>query len=143
MLLTFTVSPVAAASLHITVNAPDKVGKNLVYEIREKIATSARNKLVIDENDAAFGLKIVTIDPDDESNRTVYSLTLTMKQLAKDDSFDYYITSWVGVCGSSKTTSCASTLAADIDSEIQPIVEIFLKNLKKSNLEKGGKEPIF
>lgn len=124
-------APAMAASLYLQNSTDDPVGKRLAYEVREQIARSARNKLVLVEEDAAFILRIVTLNPSETAtNQTIYSLVLTMKQFSKDDAFDLYLSSWVGHCGRDVVTSCAANLAANVDGEIQPITEVLVKALK-------------
>ncbi|NML09900.1 hypothetical protein HHL08_07010 [Sphingobium sp. AR-3-1] len=104
-----------AASFYIGVTAPDPVGKVLAYEMRERIASSARNKLVLDPDESAFKLMIVTLDPDDEGSQTIYSIVLNFRNYADGENWDYFITSWVGVCGKTVVQSCARTLAGNVD----------------------------
>jgi hypothetical protein len=83
------------------------------------------------ESDAAFMLRVVTLNPDDrEGVTTIYSATLTMSNFDTKNPLDFFLTSWVGQCGSSRTAQCARNVIAGMDSEINPIVEAFSRQRK-------------
>lgn len=132
MLATVASIPAQAANIYVDVTANDPSGKLLAYNLRERIASSARNILVNDPDDAAFKISIVTLDPDSDGNRTIYSVVLNLKNYSEKPNFDFFVTSWVGVCGRTKIEICANSLASDVDAEMQPLVEAILKALKKS-----------
>ena len=126
-----------AETFYVTVDADDKVGRMLAYQVKETIAASSRHSLVNNRDEATFSLEIVTLDPDQENVRTTYSLVLLWEN-KENDLFDYYIMSWVGACGSEKVQSCAKNLASEVDMEIQPIVEAmekYKKDLDKADVD--------
>lgn len=128
--LFLTLGNASAASIYVGVTSPDAVGKALAYNLREEIAASSRHKLVIDESDAMFRLSIVTLDPDKDSLRTIYSVVLNLKNYADGQNYDYHVTSWVGICGRAAVSGCARNIASNLDAEIQPIAEAIVKALK-------------
>ena len=132
LLFSIISSQAHAANIYVSVTAPDQVGKSFAYSLREGIASSRQHKLVNLETEAAFMLRVVTLNPQDrEGLSTIYSATLTMSNFNKDNPLDYFLTSWVGQCGSSRTTECARNVIAGVDDEITPIVEALAKRLRK------------
>lgn len=126
-----------AADIYVDVTADDTAGRQFAYELRERVAQSARHNLVHSPDDAAFVLAIVTMD-DEKSYSTVYSATLTMQNFSDPDMFSYFIESWVGRCGASVMQSCAAKLSADVDAEIEPIVRAVSEVLKAPRNQAEG-----
>lgn len=129
-------TPLHAANIYVEVSSDETVGRQLAYEIREKIAGSNRHDLVTSPDDAAFTLQIVTLD-DSDGSQTVYALSLTLTNFYEPKMYQYFISSWVGRCGRDVLLSCASNVAAEIDLEIEPIARALLEALDES----AGQEP--
>jgi hypothetical protein len=128
-------SPVDAANIYVAATTPDQVGQAFVYALKEGVASSSRHKLVTSETDAAFRLRIVTLNPEStgrEGIHTVYSVTLTMRNLdPKMSGWDYFVSSWVGDCGSDKTQNCAQAVLAGADAQMSPIVEVVSDTIRQ------------
>lgn len=119
-------NPALGADIYVGVTSEDTVGQTLVYEIREKISKSQRHNLVSSPKDAAFKLSVVTLRGD---GQTVYSISLLMRNFQTEGFFDFFVTSWVGYCGSRAIESCAANIVAGVDTEIEPIVRAVSESL--------------
>jgi len=106
----------AQTAVYIQSTAPDIVGRQLVFELREAVRRSAALSLAEREQDARIYARIVTLDPDNSGRgiSTVYSAVITM-QTFHETPVEMYLTSYVGSCGRLSVESCARSLLSDID----------------------------
>jgi hypothetical protein len=114
----------AMAQVKVIVDATteDDVGKQLAFAFKEQIRQSATFAETYDETKAVLGANLVTLDVDEGSTRsqtqTVYSLTLVIK---RNDGFDNFITSYVGKCGASVVSSCASRMLLNMGVQLEEL----------------------
>ena len=108
----------AQTAVYIQSTAPDTVGRQLVFELREAVRRSAALSLAEREQDARIYARIVTLDPDNtgRGNSTVYSAVITM-QTFHETPVEMYLTNYVGNCGRLSVESCARSLLSGIDEE--------------------------
>lgn len=107
--------PAYAQRVYVSATAEDSVGSRLAFAIKEGIRRSAGLSLADREDDGLIGVRIVTLDPDeDRGNRTIYSVVWTVKTL-HDTPVTMYLTNSVGICGSNRVAACADNLVADTD----------------------------
>ena len=107
------------AAVYVQSTSEDSVGRTLVYEIREAVRRSSGFTLVASSADARFVLRIVTLNPDNDSTRsvsTVYSAVYTLNTL-HETPVEMYLTSVVGTCGTSRVANCARSLTATLDEQ--------------------------
>ena len=132
-------SPAHGAAINVQSTSDDTVGSQLVYAIKNKIAQSAIHREVNTPDDAAFIVYIVTIKADEAESSTSYSMIITMKDFKYPHGMPYYITNFVGNCGVAVIDSCASAAVARIDQNIQPIIQEYDEEIKKSQPSPSSK----
>lgn len=136
ILLLLAQTPVALAQsvpfgVHVTSTADDTVGRQFVYEIREKLRSSNGLSFADTDSEALIRLKIVTLDPDSGRGvRTIYSVVLTVRPLDRDA--DMYWNNFVGICGQAAVESCARGIVAETDS-----AAVTLRSVIKSALQQN------
>lgn len=115
-----SLSAVAAAQerfpVYISATDEDQVGRLLVYELREQLAKSSIFSVKAPGQSNYFELSIVTLDPRNttagaEQTSTVYSVSF-LWSLDKDPSLPFFLSSNVGLCGSSRVIACANDILA-------------------------------
>lgn len=116
--------------VYVSYGEKDIVGSRLVYALRERLRASHGLKLVDSESDSFIQIRLVTVDPDDNSASTVYSAVITLTQLG-NSSAKIYWTNLVGVCGSNRVVSCADGLAANIDNTATTIREALIEKIRQ------------
>lgn len=109
--------------IHISASTDDPVGRKLAYHFRDAVGRSGTFNEV-PAGGRGVRASLVTIDPNDDGIMTAYSLTLLINN---DDGLDYYVTSYVGVCGSGKVASCAQSMLTDIGGEIEVLRQALSK----------------
>jgi hypothetical protein len=110
--------------VYVNHSGSDRIGVQIAYRLREELAKSARFKSSLSADDAFYVASFITMNPDNEeirSNYSVYSISLT---IYNKTGFNYYVTSYVGTCGSSKINECAGNLIAIIDNQNQILVDM-------------------
>lgn len=106
--------------VNIEATAPDMVGRQFVFHVRDQIG---RSGTFVEDHEGALRLLLVTLDPDSRAtsagSQTIYSYTIVIS--GGSESLDSYLTSGVGVCGASKVQSCASTMFTTLGEEVETI----------------------
>jgi hypothetical protein len=102
----------------ISTTSEDAVGRQLVFQVRDKIAKSGQLQLGT-KGDRGLNVHIVTLDPDNDGaqTNTIYSFVLTIP----GENLPLYLTNYVGVCGKTRTESCADTLFGAIGEQLEEI----------------------
>lgn len=119
-------------AVYVEANTPDTVGTRLVYQLREQLRSSHGLRLAGAEAGSFMQISLVTLDPDDNNGlRTIYSAVITAHELG-NPSARIYLTNIVGTCGGNRVTSCANSLAANIDEWSTTIQGELLKMLHDS-----------
>ena len=109
----------AQTAIYLETTVPDRVGRQLMFELREGLRRSAGLSLADRSQDARIHVRVVTLDPNEGASSglmTVYSAVVTFRTF-HDTPVDAYLTSYVGTCGSNRTSHCAQTLLAGIDEQ--------------------------
>ena len=111
----------------------DTVGSTLVYKIKEGVRESKGMTLVSSRENAILTAHLVTLAPIGNDgvkmrNSTVYSAVLTFKDFVTLR--ELYLDQYVGTC-SIKVDQCANGLIAEIDSQLQGIVDAYQKYKKQ------------
>ena len=115
-LIWFASNANAQVSVWVNNSSDDAVGRQLAFELREGIRRSAAMELADRMQDGRLYIRLVTLDPDDEGRRTVYSATLTM-QTFHETPVEMYLTSLVGTCGRNRVAECSRGLMARVDEQ--------------------------
>lgn len=102
--------------IYVSHSGNDRVGQQLVYEIREELRRSTGLSLAREDEASNVDMRITTLD----SNRTNpgASTTYAVVWLLPSSPFPAYLTSVAGYCGSSRIKECAHGLVADTDRAI-------------------------
>ena len=89
------------------------------YELREQLRASARYDLATAPEDAAFAIRLVTIDGDepDQGNYSAVAATITMLP----DSKDIYLNTIVQIVGRDRVTNMVRSLLASVDQQVEQI----------------------
>jgi hypothetical protein len=113
----------AKIKIYFQTDASDVVGRQLVFMLKDKIRASATFTETLDENNSFFIVDMVTIDPSVSGDglSTIYAFDILLEN---DKGFNYFLTQFVGVCGSQKVESCASDLYRYIGEELEKLNQI-------------------
>ena len=117
------------AAVYISGSGNDAVGARLIFQIREHLRAANGMRLVATEEESAFQIRIVTIDPTDDKLSTVYSAVFTIS----DPSNQYRKIYWnnvVGICGSGRLKECSEGLAADLDQMIVTMQAVLARQIR-------------
>lgn len=111
--------PANAQNIPVYVNAKgdDAVGNRLVYVLKEQFRRSAGFSLASREQDGVLLVHIVTINPDErvaQQSHTIYSYAISFPA---GGNRSWYITSFVGACGTSRVSQCANDMIVATDKE--------------------------
>lgn len=115
-------SEIAGAQMPVQVvhTGTDRIGQQLVFYYKEAIRGSNSFKIAL-EPTLGIRVRVVTLDPDD-ANRgysTTYSVTWTWNN--PQQPFDYYLTSYVGICGADRVRSCADDLLVVTSNQLEDL----------------------
>jgi hypothetical protein len=121
LLLVLSLSPgigFAQVPVQVVHSGNDAVGQRLVFYFKEAIRGSTSFSVALEPT---LGLRvwIVTLDPDNPSRAysTVYSAAWTWNN--PNEPFDYFLTQYVGTCGSQRVRSCAEDLLVATNSQLE------------------------
>jgi len=127
-------------TIAVSFNGDDAVGKQLAYAVREELSRSARYQLAEPTKTAAYGINLVSLDPDGkDGNRTVVAISITATNLYGlmgflPDTFpktSYMVVSpflldqSVLIVGSKRVAQTANEIVADMDTKIREELEKF------------------
>lgn len=118
-----------AANIAVEYSGDDAVGREIAYEMREKVAASSQHRLVHRREDAAYRLILVTVGSD--GGNSAYSAVLVLKNFVDGDALDYFVTTFAGMCGRNVAKRCAANVMAGVDEEISGITSAVLGILEK------------
>lgn len=106
--------PVTALAEPVSVahSGSDALGKRLAVELTQEVMRHP-DLTATAETDRGWKIVLVTIAND---GATTFSVSLVNK--APEALFDYYVTSFVGVCGAQRLESCAGEIVAKV---LEPI----------------------
>src|SRR5687767_12934972 len=83
LLLASSATPTSAqvdkVAVYVQFSGDDAVGKQLAFLFKERIRSSGSFQEVLDELDAALVTPIVSLDPDHNGRRTIYSFTVLIE----------------------------------------------------------------
>jgi hypothetical protein len=123
-LLMLMLSAVACAQMPVEINSTsnDTAGQRLVFSVKEGVRRSSSLVLELDQNKARMQVNIVTLDQDPRNPgySTVYSVVILFKNPAQP--FPFYLTQYVGYCGSSRVRECGDSLVANISEQADEIL---------------------
>jgi hypothetical protein len=130
-LIGFTGAAEAKMPVEIGGTTPDTVGQRLVYALKEGIRTSSSLDLTFASNQPRLQVKVVTLDTDMKG--TGYSTTYSAVILWNNPKniAPFYLTQYVGYCGSSRVVECASGLVANVSEQSDEMLKLFALGLKK------------
>lgn len=131
IVLFFPTTVFAGAKVYVFATANDIVGSQLVYKIKENLRSSQGLELALSEENSAFQIRIVTLDPADSGYQTVYSVVWTATQLGS--SAKIYWNQVVGICGQYRINAVAAQLIAQTDQMVTDIQSILLNLLKSKS----------
>ena len=117
-----TLSPIsfhadAKMPVEVVPTGDDITGRQLVYEVKERIRRSASLALSLDSSEVRLQSLIVTLNPftNNPNGGTVYSMVLTLH--IPESRLPYYLQQYTGTCGPSSVESCAATIVAEISDQ--------------------------
>jgi len=122
----------AQINVYISNTSKDIVGSRLAYKIKENIRKSSGMQLVPAENESVIQIRMVTLDPGNNGNSTVYSVVWTITQLT-NLSAKLYWTSSVGTCGSNRVDEVSESLVAQTDDIIDELLETVRSIMENNN----------
>lgn len=112
-------SQTAKVTAYIDHSGNDPLGQQLSFFIKEQIRASATFSEASKYTDGGLQLHLITLDPDHGSGyQTIYSATITVYN---PDGYDYFITAFVGNCGTNKIRECAASLYGDMGAQLEEI----------------------
>lgn len=120
--LTFTPSSGRAEDNKISVffeySGDDSIGKQIAFLMLEEIRKSGSFRHTFDKSESVFTVSLVSMDPSGDAHHSIYSYSIL---LTNNDGFDYFITSYVGVCGSQRISTCAVDLFSNLGVQLEEI----------------------
>lgn len=123
----------AEAKMPVEINntTPDTVGQRLVYALKEGIRTSSSLDITFDSSKPRLQVKVVTLDTDVKGSgySTTYSVVILWNN--PDNFAPFYLTQYVGYCGTSRVVECANGLVANVSEQSDEILKLFAVALKK------------
>lgn len=99
----------------------DEVGNALTFRVRDEIGRSGQLREATTSDGFALVVHLVTMDPDDMSRQTVYSLVINLRSAERDE---YYFTTFVGVCGANQTAVCGARIYQNIGSVLEQVRQL-------------------
>lgn len=99
--------------VYLEIIANEPLSKQFAYEIQEAIRSSQKLQLT---DDAGLSLQQVRLTMLDDGGAVAYAKVRT---LANSLPLPFYLKSAVGVCGRDRFVSCAMSLLAELDQEIE------------------------
>jgi hypothetical protein len=93
----------------------DRVGKDLVYAVREEIRKSAGYKLVDSSADAALMIMLVSLDVEDQESQKGVRTAAAIVVTGAPATANRYLDSYVVVVGRDRTATIARSILASID----------------------------
>lgn len=128
-LLGFTLvlfASLAQAQMPVEVNGttPDPVGQRLVFAVKERIRSSKSLAMSFDSKVARMQVNVVTLDQNREQpgNSSSYAVVVLWNNPA--DLLPYYLTHFVGYCGSAKVNECADGVVATISEQADELTRL-------------------
>ena len=108
-----------ASSVEIVAASDDNVGKSLVSALRERIRASAASLSLTTKRDIPrVVVSIITLDPAPPSGvQTIYSVTFIYDG-PPGPLAGVYLGNSVGLCSPERTQSCADSIVAELESQI-------------------------
>jgi hypothetical protein len=118
-----TLADVARIPVEVVATAEDSVGKRLVYFVKEGIRSSSSLDLTVD---GILRIKLLIVTLDQNSSRpgysTAYSVVVTW--VNPQQPFPFYLTQYVGYCGSNRVQECAQGLVASTAEQAEFVVRM-------------------
>lgn len=97
----------------------DPVGSRVETSIRSKIILSDAMEDTEDKSPFCLVMVVVTLDPDNNGNRTIYSVVYSLRYMYTD----FFLTTNVGYCGSRRVDECAQGLIDDAVVEYDSVMK--------------------
>ena len=119
-----------AEPVSITHSGGDPVGTKLALELIQEVIRHP-DLSAVGEIDSGWKVVLLTVESD---GSTTFSVSLVKK--APDQIFDFFVTSFVGVCGLQRVPSCAQEIVEAIE---QPLSVL---NANWSAPPSGAQEPL-
>ena len=118
-------SALAEMPIEIISTTPDVVGQRLVFALKEGIRSSSSLGISFDQSKARMQVNVVTLDQSTSSPgySTVYAVVILWNNPAQP--FPFYLTQYVGYCGSSRVRECADGLVANISEQSDSLLKLF------------------
>jgi hypothetical protein len=125
-LLCLVCSPaLALMQVEVSATTSDTVGQRLVFALKEGIRRSSSLALSFDQSKPRIQVNVVTLDQSTSTpgNSTVYAVVILWNNPAQ--LFPFYLTQYVGHCGSSRVVECADGLVAGVSEQSDSLLKLF------------------
>lgn len=101
----------------------DTVGQRIGYQVREGLRSSSSMELATTYLGSVAQVRLVCLDPNvqDQGNVSGYSYVYTI--LNAKGTYDFYLTSGVGRCGSARVHDCAMDIVSGLDATLTKLIE--------------------
>jgi hypothetical protein len=115
----YPAGPIKIIKVAVTCSGDDLPGKQVCFELKEKIRASEGFELVTvddaERSDLGFGAYLISMDVDAASpnNASAISVAFTVPMPGKQ--FDYYVNHALLLCGASKVDEIATTILSYIE----------------------------
>ncbi len=114
----------AEMPVEVISRTPDTVGQRLVFAMKEGIRTSASLGISFDQTKPRMQVNVVTLDQNSSNPgySTTYSLVILWDN--PEQVFPFYLTQYVGYCGSNRVRECADDLVASVSEKSDEIIKL-------------------
>jgi hypothetical protein len=121
-LLAASIAAQAQTPVEINNTSKDVVGQRLVFQVKEGIRRSSALAIEFDQSKPRMQVNIVTMDQDarNPGYSTVYSIVVLFQNPAQP--FPFYLTQYVGVCGSGRVRECGDGIVANISEQADDLL---------------------
>lgn len=121
----FTQLAFAEMPVEINSTTPDTVGQRLVFALKEGVRSSTSLGISFDQSKPRMQVNLVTLDQSTTSPgySTVYAVVILWNNPAQP--FPFYLTQFVGYCGSSRVRECADGLVANVSEQADSVLKLF------------------
>lgn len=121
-------TPAAAQAVNIVwlPETRDNVGRSLAAQVRERLGSSNMFNLVNESDDvAALRANLITMQSegdDGDQDYAIYALVVTMN--FRGESFERYITQYVGECGVQVVQECATNIFNGLNEQAEIVRQV-------------------
>jgi hypothetical protein len=126
VIICFLIAEAAFAEMPVEVisTTPDTVGQRLVFAMKEGIRTSASLGISFDQTKPRMQVNVVTLDQNSPNPGYSSAYSVVVLWNNPEQVFPFYLTQYVGYCGSSRVRECADGLVANVSEKADEIIKL-------------------